>query len=183
MFLASGRKRGKFFFPFFGPQFGLKISGGGGGGRAPQAPPPDPPPQTSVPHSPIPVLVTSLLPCVINSGTWNNYSLILLKFMDDLHIMQTLKYGKHNIVSSISNKNIYVAFDSSLCYFLTYLLNWYVLNVSGTCTPVSLCHTCIVFLLFVLLSLVSLWLLPLWFRLARSLQMSDVIPYLGKAIQ
>ena len=171
MFLASGRKRGKNFFRLFGPQFGPKIRGGGS--RAPQAPPLDAPLQTSVPRSPFPISVTSQLPCLINSGTWNNYSLLLLKFVDDLHIMQTLKYGKHNCFKHLKKKKLFVAFDSSLCYFLTYLLDWYLLNVSGTCTPVSLCHTCRLYthsFLTICSTLVSLWLLPLWFFLARSLQ-------------
>ena len=44
---------------------------------------------------------------------------------------------------------------TQLCYFLTYLLDWYLLNISGTCTPVSLVTLAgciaIVFLLCVLL--------------------------------
>ena len=49
-------------------------------------------------------------------------------------------------------------------YFLTYLLDWYLLNISGTYTPVSLCRTCRLHtnsFLAICSPLVSLWSFPL----------------------
>ena len=49
-------------------------------------------------------------------------------------------------------------------YFLTYLLDWYLLNISGTYTPVSLCRTYTLHthrFLAVCSTLVSLWSFPL----------------------
>ena len=46
------------------------------------------------------------------------------------------------LLQAFQKKNYYVAFNLTLCYFLTYFLEWYLLNISRTCTPVSLCHTC-----------------------------------------
>ena len=92
--------------------------------------------------------------------------------MDDSHIIQTLQYEIHHIVTSISNNNYHVAFNSTHCYFLTYLLDWYLLNISRTwplhhyvtlavCIPIysflAICST-----------LVSLWLISLWFTLVWS---------------
>ena len=66
------------------------------------------------------------------------------------------------------NKNYYVAFNSTLCYFLTYFLDWYLLNISGTYTPVTLCHTCRLhthIFLAICSTLISLWSIPFRFSL------------------
>ena len=61
------------------------------------------------------VVVSFYLCCpVLLSVTWNNDSYwFFLKFVDDLHIIQTLKYEILNIVTSISDKNYVVAFNST----------------------------------------------------------------------
>ena len=62
-----------------------------------------------------PVLFTGLCKIIIVID-------FLKKNSDDLHVIETLKYEILNIVLSISNKSYYLAFNSTFCYFLTYLL-------------------------------------------------------------
>ena len=65
------------------------------------------------------VVLTVLLEIIMVIDT-NSF----LKNSDDLHIIQTLKYEIHNniIVTSISNKNYYVALNSTFCFFKPYVL-------------------------------------------------------------
>ena len=107
-----------------------------------------------------PVLLTVLLEIIIVFD--------LSKIVDDLDILQTLKYEMHNIVTRISSKKNDVAINSTFCYCLTYLLDRYLLNISVTYTPVSFCHTCRLhnhIFLAICSTLVSLWLIPLSFSL------------------
>ena len=82
-----------------------------------------------------PVLFTVLLEIIIDIDSfkihtrWFTYN-TNLKVCNTQYCYKLLK------------KNYYVAFNLTLCYFLTYLLEWYLLNISRTCTSVSLCHTC-----------------------------------------
>ena len=122
--------------------------------------------------------------------TWNNDSYwFFLKFTDDLHIKQTLKYEIHNIVTSIWDKNYFVAFDSTRSLLFS--------DISFRLVPIKTLAGQVLLYQYVTLTeymhthsflaicstLVSLWLILLWFSLVCRLQMSDVVPYLGEAIQ
>ena len=75
-----------------------------------------------------PVLLTVLLEIIMVIDSF-------LKNSDDLHIIQTLKYEIRNIVISISNKNYYVAFNSTFCRFLTFVLTGIYMSYLQTAYP------------------------------------------------
>ena len=75
-----------------------------------------------------PVLLTVLLEIIMVIDSF-------LKNSNDLHVIQTLKYEIRNIVISISNKNYYVAFNSTFCRFLTFVLTGIYMSYLQTAYP------------------------------------------------